>query len=82
MIKVSFFAALREALNCSEIQLNVTESVSIEQIKALIITLHPHWESNFNNNALLAAINHEMVDDTSMVNINDEIAFFPPVTGG
>ena len=82
MIKVSFFAALRETLNCSELQLNVTTPISIEQAKALIIKLHPNWESSFNNHSLLAAINHEMVDDASIVNPNDELAFFPPVTGG
>lgn len=82
MIKVSFFAALREALNCSELQLNVTAPITIARAKALIVELHPSWESSFNNNSLLAAINHEMVDDTSMVNPNDELAFFPPVTGG
>jgi len=82
MIKVNFFAALRETLDCDEIQLNVSKSLSVQQAKALIVELHPKWESHFKNNSLLAAINHEMADDTSMVNPNDELAFFPPVTGG
>lgn len=82
MIKVNFFAALREALNCDEIQLNVTAPLSVEQAKALIVELHPNWESSFKSDSLLAAINHEMVNDTSMINPNDELAFFPPVTGG
>lgn len=82
MIKVNFFAALREALDCDEIQLNVSAPLSVEQAKALIVELHPNWESNFKSDSLLAAINHEIVNDKNMINPNDELAFFPPVTGG
>jgi len=82
MINVVFFAALRETLNCNEMQLDVSEPLSVQQAKNLIITLHPNWENSFKNDALLTAINHELVDDSAIVKPNDELAFFPPVTGG
>jgi len=82
MINVVFFAALRETLNCNEMQLDVSESLSVQQAKNLIITLHPNWENSFKSDALLTAINHELVDDSAIVKPNDELAFFPPVTGG
>ena len=30
----------------------------------------------------MIAVNHEYVDDNHLLNHEDEIAFFPPVTGG
>ena len=40
------------------------------------------WQSFFENNTLLAAVNHDMVDENHPVKAGDEVAFFPPVTGG
>lgn len=82
MIKVNFFAALREALNCDETQLEINEAITIEQARLLLIELNPSWEKNLGNDSLLTAVNHELVQDDYMVKPNDELAFFPPVTGG
>ena len=32
--------------------------------------------------SLLLAVNQQMVDGDAPLNANDEVAFFPPVTGG
>ena len=82
MIKVNFFAALREALDCDEIQLDVNEVITVEQARLLLIELNPHWSKSLTNNSLLTAVNHELVENDSPVKPNDELAFFPPVTGG
>ena len=83
MIKVVFFAALREQLNCSELSLDAGENTnSIAKVKQQLVQQHPQWQDVFNNDALLSAINHEMVDNSHPVKSGDEVAFFPPVTGG
>ena len=82
MIKVNFFAALREQLNCDEMQLNTPEAITVAQARQLIIASHPEWEKSLDNNSLLTAVNHELVQDDFMINPHDELAFFPPVTGG
>ncbi len=81
-MKIVFFAALREQLNCDDIDLKTTEAITVLQAKALIVNKNPQWESILNNQSLLAAVNHEIVEDDALVNIDDELAFFPPVTGG
>lgn len=81
-MKIVFFAALREQLNSDGIDLNTTETITVFQAKQIIVNENPHWESILNNQSLLAAVNHEIVEDDALVNINDELAFFPPVTGG
>ncbi|WP_426359980.1 MoaD/ThiS family protein [Pseudocolwellia sp. HL-MZ19] len=82
MIKVNFFAALREALNCNETQLKINGPVTVDQARLLLIESNPSWAKSLTNNSLLTAVNQELVQDDFIVNQNDELAFFPPVTGG
>ena len=81
-MKVIFFAALREQLNCSNILLNINETISVLQAKQLLVSQNPQWKNIINDQSLLSAVNHEIVDDDALVCPNDELAFFPPVTGG
>ena len=81
-MKVLFFAALREQLNCTNTLLNINKTISVLQAKQLLVSQNPEWESIINNQSLLSAINHEIVEDDALVCPDDELAFFPPVTGG
>lgn len=82
MIKIVFFAALREQLNCSGLSLPATNILTINQLKKALIEQQPNWQSHFENNALLTALNHDMVNGEQVIKSGDEVAFFPPVTGG
>ncbi|MCI2282983.1 molybdopterin synthase sulfur carrier subunit [Colwellia sp. MSW7] len=82
MIKVVFFAALREQLNCSELSLNSNDFSTVDEIKQHLASKNEQWQQVFANNSLLSAVNHEMVSNEQTVKPGDEVAFFPPVTGG
>jgi molybdopterin synthase sulfur carrier subunit len=82
MIKVVFFAALREQLDCSALQIAASEVNTIGDIKTKLADKNEHWQQVFSNGALLCAINHDMVEADTEVKSGDEVAFFPPVTGG
>lgn len=82
MIKVVFFASLKEQLGCGEVDLELDHATSIKDIKTRLIEQDPTWRSAFENRSLLMAINHEMVSEEQLVKSGDEVAFFPPVTGG
>ncbi len=82
MIKVVFFAALREQLNCSELSLNSDNLATVADVKAQLADKDDKWQQVFANNALLSAVNHDMVNSEHAIKSGDEIAFFPPVTGG
>jgi len=73
-IQVKFFASLREQIGLSD--------VTIEPVA----TAGDVWKIATNNKAqpdnLLVAINLEYAKLSSSVNDGDEVAFFPPVTGG
>ncbi len=81
MIKVLFFARLREELNCESVELEI-ENKNIADVKQFLIKQRPEWQAVFTNRKLLTAINQTMVSDQALVKSGDEVAFFPPVTGG
>jgi molybdopterin synthase sulfur carrier subunit len=43
---------------------------------------HPHWEQFLSNSKLLVAVNHQYAKADVALKTGDEVAFFPPVTGG
>jgi len=74
-ITVKYFASLREQQGKSEEILDLNEETSIAEV----------WESVTGSNEaenVLMAINMEYVKPDAIVKDGDEIAFFPPVTGG
>ena len=82
MIKVVFFAALREQLNCSEISLSSENLANVADVKSQHASKDYKWQHVFSNTALLSAVNHDMVNSEQAIKSGDEVAFFPPVTGG
>ncbi len=82
MIKVVFFAALREQLNCSELSLSSENLTTVADLKAELASKDDKWQQVFANSALLSAVNHDMVNSEQLIKSGDEVAFFPPVTGG
>jgi len=82
MIKVVFFAALREQLNCSELSLPSECLATVADVKSELASKDEKWQQIFSNTALLSAVNHNMVNSDQSIKSGDEIAFFPPVTGG
>jgi molybdopterin synthase sulfur carrier subunit len=75
-IKVRYFASLKERVGQSETELELHAPLSARNIW---LRLHPDLPPAEN---LLAAVNMEYVTLDTMVNDGDELAFFPPVTGG
>ena len=82
MIKVVFFAALREQLNCSELSLTSENLATVADLKNQLASKNAAWQQVFANSALLSAVNHDMVSNEQAIKSGDEVAFFPPVTGG
>ena len=82
MIKVLFFAALKEQLGCATVELASDNISNVDQVKQTLIANNPQWQEYLSNNALLSAVNNDMVTTDHKVKAGDEVAFFPPVTGG
>jgi len=82
MIKVLFFGRLRELLNCSQLEFVDFEQGTVAQLRLELANKGSQWAEFIEGNNALAAVNQEMVEENSMIKSGDEVAFFPPVTGG
>ena len=78
-MKILYFASLKENLKTNHDEMDFDSPVTISLIKQKLI--EKYGEQHFPNN-ILCAVNHEMVTVDTIVTEEDEVAFFPPVTGG
>lgn len=79
-VKVLFFARHREQMGRAELAVQLTEPLSLAELKQLISQHHPAFSSL--RQPIMAAVNQDFADDDRLVQAGDEVAFFPPVTGG
>lgn len=82
MISVLFLAQLREQLGVAELQVAAESVASIATLKQYLVASNPQWEQYLSNSKLLVAVNHEYAKTDVAIKSGDEVAFFPPVTGG
>ncbi|MEI6228085.1 MAG: molybdopterin converting factor subunit 1 [Methylophilaceae bacterium] len=83
-IKVFYFARLKEKLNYSTEDLVMPdETLTVLKLKAFLAKRGDVWgQMLMGKLKIRAAINHELVADSAAIADGDEVAFFPPVTGG
>lgn len=84
MINVHYFASIREALNCEfEAFPAAGAPMRLDALIAALVASHDErWQQALANTKVLMAINQVVADHSAIVNDGDEVAFFPPVTGG
>ena len=84
MITVLYFARLRETLGRSSERIALPAAVrDVEGVRALLVARGGEWEQELApSRPVRAAVNQSMALGDTRVADGDEIAFFPPVTGG
>ena len=82
MINLLFFARLRETLDCSEMLVEYRAGESVADLAARLASEQGEaWQLLLHDDTR-CAINQDIVDTSTLLNDGDELAFFPPVTGG
>lgn len=83
MIKIKYFARLSESLGVKSEELEYAKINTVEDIIELLIARGEVWADAFSgDNKILVAVNQELCERGVRVKDGDEVAFFPPVTGG
>lgn len=83
-IKLLYFAGLREQLGRPGEDLELSVPVStVAGLRAMLMTRGGAWRSTLaEGKAVRVAVNRHIAQPTTPVKTGDEVAFFPPVTGG
>ena len=84
MVTVLYFARLREALGRSSETVALPAAVrDVEGVRALLVARGGEWEQELApSKPVRAAVNQAIAHGDTRVSDGDEVAFFPPVTGG
>lgn len=84
MLKVHYFAALRETLGTQgeELQLPQQEMTVAQLIEYLLAERDEAWAVLRDTAQVLVAVDQTIVDRTHCLSGAKEVAFFPPMTGG
>jgi len=81
-IELRFFAALREQLGAAE-RLSLPEGSDVAALRAQLMARSArHAELLDARRAVRCALNKILCSETAVLADGDEVAFFPPVTGG
>ena len=81
-MKIKYFAWIKEITNNEEEDINSIKINNLDKLKDYIITKYPDLKKHLDKEILRFAVNQEYVVKNIDLNQNDEIAVFPPVSGG
>jgi molybdopterin synthase sulfur carrier subunit len=83
-VKVLYFASVREKLGRDAEELDVPEGIgTVAGLRNHLRGRGGAWADVLADGKLLRmAVNQDMAQATAAIKAGDEIAFFPPVTGG
>ena len=83
-VRILYFASVREKVGKDAEEIDVPEGVAtVAALSGHLRSLGANYQSAFSGKALLrAAVNQDMAQPSARIKAGDEIAFFPPVTGG
>jgi len=81
MIIIRFFASLREALGVSSLEYELYTERNVLDLKQSLLKQDEKWRLLLDSNVLVA-VNQTLSAPDAAINDGDEVAFFPPVTGG
>lgn len=86
MLKVLFFGQLKEVIKTDCLEVDFVQGDKQLNTVAILRTMLQEkgdlWNEYLAFGKALAAVNQEMSADDTALKKGDEIAFFPPVTGG
>ena len=83
-LKLLFFAGLREQLGRGNEDLELPPGVgTVAALRAHLMGRGEAWQAALAANRVLrVAVNQDMAQPSTSIKPGDEVAFFPPVTGG
>jgi molybdopterin synthase sulfur carrier subunit len=84
MLRVLFFAGVREELGLAALEVAwPVDGYDLDALQASLCAEHGAlWHDVLTRENMVRAVNQVVVSGNTVLHDGDEIAFFPPVTGG
>ena len=81
---IRYFAWLKDHTGCAQEDLALPEEVqTIDDLISYLSARNQSYAKAFaDRKTVRAAVNHEFAETSQPIKNDDEVAFFPPVTGG
>ena len=83
-MKIVYFAWLREQIGTNREEISLPKDIATvaDLVEHLRGVSAGHGRALGDMEVVRVAVNHEYAELSTALNANDEVAFFPPVTGG
>lgn len=81
MNKIMFFAQIRELIDTDSLLLDA-QQITVADLLEQLSKRGDKWSLALKEKVVLCAVNQSLVDFNYLIQPGDEVAFFPPVTGG
>lgn len=82
MIKVRFFAMLKNKTGKEEVNLSVPENITLEKLKTILKNEFPAIAEFIERKSIMISVNQEFADKNTVIKDGDEVALLPPFSGG
>lgn len=81
-VKVLFFGAIRESVGVGEVEVGIPADRSLRTVVASVMQEYGAKLTQSHRESYVVALNKQICKNDAFLEANDEIAIFPPVTGG
>ena len=81
-VKLLYFASIRETVGLSEEIIELDDNTSVLTLKHLLQSKYPKLSEHWNSAIISINKTYSSLDSNQKLNDSDEIAIFPPISGG
>ena len=81
-MRIRYFAWIKDITKKNDETIDINHPKTLEELKGYLENIYPELKKHFLKDVLRFAINQEYVSENLNLKPIDEIAIFPPVSGG